>query len=93
MLSFCGGGGGVVCTVIFMFNPTTVLSLCCVVVGVVTKIITSFIVATNIVASQLPECQPTGTSTARANFVSHCQVNQLKIPGQKTLTDWNGNIF
>ena len=86
-------GRGGVCKVIFMSNPISVLSLCCVVVGVVTNIITSFIVATNIVASQLPECQPTGTSTARANLVSHCQVNQLKIPGQKTLTDWNGNIF
>ena len=31
-----GWWGGVVCTVIFMSNPTTVLRLCCVVVGVVT---------------------------------------------------------
>ena len=31
-----GGWGGVVCKVIFMSNPTTVLRLCCVVVGVVT---------------------------------------------------------
>ena len=39
-MSFCGGGGGggggVVCKVIFVSNPTTVLRLCCVVVGVVT---------------------------------------------------------
>ena len=34
-LGFCGGGVGGVCTVIFMSNPTTVLRLCCVVVGVV----------------------------------------------------------
>ena len=35
-----GGGGGWVCTVIFVSNPTAVLRLrlCCVVVGVVTKI-------------------------------------------------------
>ena len=32
-----GGWGGAVCKVIFMSNPTTVLRLCCVVVGVVTK--------------------------------------------------------
>ena len=31
-----GWGGGVVCTIIFVSNPTTVLRLCCVVVGVVT---------------------------------------------------------
>ena len=30
-----GVGWGGVCTVIFMSNPTTVLRLCCVVVGVV----------------------------------------------------------
>ena len=43
-MSFCGGDGVVgravgwkdVCTVIFVFNPTTVLRLCCVVAGVVT---------------------------------------------------------
>ena len=34
---WCGGVGGGVCTVIFVSNPTTVLKLCCVVVGVVTK--------------------------------------------------------
>ena len=32
------GWGGGVCTVIFVSNPTTVLRLGCVVVGVVTKI-------------------------------------------------------
>ena len=32
----CGGGGGRVCTVLFVSNPTTVLRLCFVVVGVVT---------------------------------------------------------
>ena len=30
------GGVGGVCTVIFVSNPTTVLRLCCVVIGVVT---------------------------------------------------------
>ena len=41
-LSLCGGvgggggSGGGVCAVIFVSNPTTVLRLCCVVVGVVT---------------------------------------------------------
>ena len=38
MLSFCGGGVGGLggfCTVIFMSNPTIVLRLCYVVVGVV----------------------------------------------------------
>ena len=36
----CGGWGGVdrVCTVIFGTSPTTVLTLCCVVVGSVTKV-------------------------------------------------------
>ena len=34
-LSF--SGGGVVCAVIFVSNPTTLLRLCCVVVGVVTR--------------------------------------------------------
>ena len=36
-LSFCGGWVGVLCTIIFKSNPTTVLRLRCVVVGVVTK--------------------------------------------------------
>ena len=35
-------------------NYSVEVVLCCVVVGVVTKIIISFIVATNIVASQQP---------------------------------------
>ena len=37
-MSFCGGvaGWGEVCTAIFVSNTTTVLRLCCVVIGVVT---------------------------------------------------------
>ena len=35
-IEFLWWWGGVVCTVIFMPNPTTVLRLCCVAVGVVT---------------------------------------------------------
>ena len=35
--------GGVVCKVIFVSNPTTVLRLCCVVVGVVTTLFAYYI--------------------------------------------------
>ena len=54
----CWGGG--VCTVICMSNPTAVLRLCCVVVGVVTTVnIDSFIFVQDedLVFAMLYECR------------------------------------
>ena len=42
------------------------------------KINNDFLVTTNVIASRLPKCQPTGTPTARANYLVVPQPGQLQ---------------